>query len=92
MVVIVMDLNSIWNSFLNKIKDEIAPMLFETWFSETKLYYLNNGIAKVIVPMHIHKKHLKENYNNLIVENFSEITGSNWKFEFYTDDEIEKNV
>lgn len=40
-------------------------MLYETWFMETKLAELNNETAKVIVPMHIHKKHLKENYNDL---------------------------
>ncbi len=87
-----MDLNVIWQSFLDKIKDEIAPMLFETWFSETKLHSLNDGIAKVIVPMHIHKKHLKENYNDFIVENFASVAGSNFQFEYYIDDEIEQNV
>ncbi len=87
-----MDLNNIWSSFLDKIKESIAPMLFETWFMETKLVELKEEIAKVIVPMHIHKKHLKENYNDLIVENFSKITGSNFGFEYYTEDEIETNV
>lgn len=87
-----MDLNNIWNSFLENIKDLIAPMLYETWFLETKLFELNNGIAKIIVPMHIHKKHLKENYNDLITEVFSKITGSNFKFEFYTEDEMEQNI
>ena len=87
-----MDLNNIWNSFLDKIKESIAPMLFETWFIETKLVELKEETAKVVVPMHIHKKHLKENYNDLIVENFSKITGSNFGFEYYTEDEIETNV
>ena len=56
-----MDLENIWKTFLDKIKEEISPMLYETWFMETKLAELNNETAKVIVPMHIHKKHLKEN-------------------------------
>ena len=87
-----MDLENIWKTFLDKIKEEISPMLYETWFMETKLAELNNETAKVIVPMHIHKKHLKENYNELIVETFALVTGSNFQFEYYTDDEIEKNV
>lgn len=87
-----MDLENIWKSFLDKIKDEISPMLYETWFMETKLVELCDDTAKVVVPMHIHKKHLKENYNDLIVENFALVTGSNFQFEYYTDDEIEKNV
>lgn len=87
-----MDLDSIWSSFLDKIKEEIAPMLYETWFVETKLFSLENGIAKIIVPMHIHKKHLKENYNDLISDTFVSITGSNFKFEYYVVDEIEQNI
>ena len=87
-----MDLNSIWKSFLEKIKKNIAPMLYETWFEETKLIELDKKTAKVIVPMHIHKKHLKENYNELIVETFSEITGSNFNFEYYIEDEIKQNI
>lgn len=87
-----MDLDNIWKSFLEKIKEKIDPMLYETWFIETKLFELDNGIAKISVPMHIHKKHLKENYNDLIVDIFSELTGSIFKFEYYTDDEIETNV
>lgn len=87
-----MDLNTIWEQFLSKIKDNIAPMLFETWFIETKLFELKDNVAKIEVPMHVHKKHLKENYNDLIEEIFTEITGSNFKFEYYTNDEIETNI
>lgn len=87
-----MDLDNIWNSFLEKIKISIAPMLYETWFLETRLIDLKDGSAKVVVPMHIHKKHLKENYNELIVETFSKITGSNFQFEYLTEDEIDTNI
>ena len=87
-----MDLDSLWGLFLDKIKENIAPMLYETWFSETKLHSINNGVAKVIVPMHIHKKHLKENYNDLIVETFASVSESNFQFEYYVTDEIENNI
>lgn len=87
-----MDLQTIWEKFLLKIKENIAPMLYETWFLDTKLFELKDNCAKVEVPMHVHKKHLKENYNDLIEEIFTEITGSNFKFEYYTNDEIETNI
>ncbi len=87
-----MDLENIWGKFLLKIKENIAPMLYETWFMDTKLFELKDNCAKVEVPMHVHKKHLKENYNDLIEEIFTEITGSNFKFEYYTNDEIETNI
>ena len=73
-----MDVTTLWKTFLDKIKEDISPMLFETWFVETRLVEINDNIAKVIVPMHVHKKHLKENYNDLIVQIFTEITGSNF--------------
>ena len=87
-----MDINTIWNLFLDKVKGELDPILYETWFMDTKLYELNDNTAKVIVPMQVHKKHLKENYNNIVEEIFTEITGTNFKFEYLLEEEIVKNV
>ena len=87
-----MNLDNIWNEFLLKIKDKISPMLYDTWFSETKLINLDNNTAKVLVPMHVHKKHLKENYHDLVEEIFSEVTGSNFQFEYFIQEEIENNI
>ncbi|MBE6138631.1 MAG: chromosomal replication initiator protein DnaA [Firmicutes bacterium] len=87
-----MDINTIWNLFLEKVKGELDPILYETWFMDTKLYELNDNTAKVIVPMQVHKKHLKENYNTIVEEIFTEITGTNFKFEYLLEDEITKNV
>lgn len=87
-----MDISTIWNMFLEKIKNELDPILYETWFAETRLESLENGIAKVIVPMPVHKKHLKENYNDIVEEIFTDITGTNFKFEYLLEEEIEKNV
>ena len=84
-----MDLNAIWNSFLEKIKNQISDIAYDTWFSETKLINLNDNIATVLVPYHIHKKNLSENYNDLIEEIFTEVTGSNFKFDYIIEDEVE---
>ena len=61
-----MDINNIWKSFLEKMQDSLTPVLYDMWFSETKLIELNQEYAKVLVPMPLHKKHLKENYIELI--------------------------
>lgn len=87
-----MNTDSLWKSFLEAIKQRIAPMLYETWFVETELISLDNNVAKVLVPMHVHKKHLKENYNDLIQEVFTDISGSNFQFEYITKEEMEDNV
>ena len=87
-----MNIDSLWKKFLDEIKNKIAPMLYETWFIETKLIKLENNIATVLVPMHVHKKHLKENYNDIIEKTFTEISGSNFKFEYITKEENEENI
>ncbi|HIS90315.1 MAG TPA: chromosomal replication initiator protein DnaA, partial [Candidatus Faecisoma merdavium] len=48
--------------------------------------------AKILVPMPVHKKHLKENYIDLIEKIFTDVTGSIFKFEFITEDEIKNDT
>ena len=87
-----MDINNIWNSFLEKMQDTLTPVLYDMWFSETKLLELNQEFAKILVPMPLHKKHLKENYNDLIEKTFADVTGSIFKFEFVTEDDINNDT
>lgn len=87
-----MDLNNMWITFLSKIKEQISDIAYETWFSETKLIDISSGTAKVLVPYHIHKKNLKENYNDLVEETFTEVTGTHFDFEYYLEEEINNNV
>ena len=78
----IVDINSIWNSFLEKIQASLTPVLYDMWFSETKLIELTEECAKILVPMSLHKKHLRENYIDLIEKTFTDVTGSIFKFEF----------
>lgn len=87
-----MDINNLWNTFLLKIKENVSPMSYDTWFGDTKLLELVDNKAKIIVPMHVHKKHLKENYNDLMLNIFNEITGSNFQFDFITEEEHKENI
>ena len=81
-----MDLENMWNSFFERIKGQLSDITYETWFSETKLLSLDDGVAKVLVPSHVHKKNLKENYIDLIEEKFAEVAGTIFKFEFFTNE------
>lgn len=83
-----MDINNIWNSFLTKMEKELTPILYDMWFSETKLIELTEEYAKILVPLSLHKKHLKENYYDVIEKNFTDITGSIFKFEFVTEEDL----
>ena len=87
-----MDIDNMWKLFLAKIEKQIEPIAYEIWFMETKLVSLSNECAKILVPMSVHKKHLKENYNDLIEKIFSEVTGTYFKMDYITEEEIEKNI
>lgn len=83
-----MDKNTIWLNFLNLMRSKLTSLPYDTWFKGTKLHDLDNGIATIIVPMHVHKKHLKDNYYDMIVEVFNEVTGTNFEFNFILEEEI----
>ena len=87
-----LDYNLIWNKFLERIKQEIQPVNYETWFEETKLIEIKNDYAKILVPMTLHKKHMKDVYNDIVTNIFNEITESNFNIIYITNDELEKNI
>ncbi len=82
-----MDLDNIWNVFLAKVEEKVKPVLFETWFKDTKLINLTDDTATIKVSWEIQKKHLQENYNELIKETFMDVTGSIFNFEYTTEEE-----
>ena len=83
-----MNTDNLWNEFLDKIKERITPLSYDTWFKDTKLYELDGGTATIIVPLALHKKHLEENYIDDIEETFNSITGTNFNFKFILENEI----
>lgn len=84
-----MNVESLWENFLEKIKSRISSLSYETWFKTTKLVSLDNNIAKVLVDLPMQKKQLQEVWYKTIVEVFSEITNTSFDFEFVLEDEME---
>ena len=78
----------IWSNFLNSIKTEITPLSYDTWFKETELYEYKNGLAKIIVPMGISKKHLTTHYYDLIVHTLNDIVGDTVDIQFFLKEEL----
>lgn len=87
-----MDNSQLWNSFLERVQSELSPVTYDTWFADTRIVKIENNIVTLAVPMHVHKKMLSENYNEMIEEIFTEISGSNFKFDYLTEDEITENI
>ena len=68
----------------------MTSLSFYTCFKDTKLYKLDDGKAFIIVPMPIHKKHLADNYSDLILSHLNDITGTNFELVFLLKEEAEK--
>ncbi len=85
-----MNTDVIWSNLLSQLKDELTSLSYDTWFKETKLHYIGNSKAKIIVPMPIHKKHLMDSYAELITTKLYEITNSNYELCFLLLEEIEE--
>ncbi len=85
-----MNFDIIWSNLLNQIKEELSSLAYDTWFSETKLYKLENNKAIIIVPMPIHKNHLKDNYSSIIISKLYNLTETNYELKFLLLEEIEE--
>lgn len=83
-----MNINVIWSNFLNNIKEQITSLAFDTWFKDTKLVEISDGRALILVPMHIHKKHLIENYSEMIENTLNIVTGTNFDIDFILEEEL----
>lgn len=82
-----MNIDNIWNKFLNIMKTKLNSLSYDTWFSTSKLVELNEEHAVIIVPTIAHKKHLSESYIDIISDIFNSITGTNFNFEFVLENE-----
>jgi len=80
----------LWSKFLSTIKNELSSLSYNIWFQETELYKLENDKAIIIVPMPIHKKHLPDNYSEVIISTLNKITGTNFELEFLLKEEIQE--
>ncbi len=85
-----MNLDILWNNFLAKIKEHVSALSYETWFQDTKLVSIRDNIAVVIVPMELHKKHLMENYEEIMEQNFKEVSGTSFSFQLLVEEEWEE--
>ena len=86
-----MNIDNLWNNFLEKIKSKISSLSYDTWFKNTKLVSLDNNTAKVLVDSPLQKKSLQETWYQTISDVFSEITNTSFDFEFVFEDEVIEN-
>jgi len=85
-----MNTDIVWSNLLNELKDELSSLAYDTWFNDTKLYKLDKGVAYIIVPMPIHKRHLNDFYGEIIINKLNKLTNSNYELKFYLQEEIDE--
>ena len=85
---VILNVDIVWSKLLDNLKDKLTSLSYDTWFSETELYKLDEGKAYIVVPMSIHKKHLADNFSDMITSILYEITNSNYELFFLLKDEI----
>ena len=87
-----MNVDNLWNNFLEQIKPKISSLSYDTWFKNTKLVSLDNNVAKILVDSPLQKKSLQETWYQTISDVFSEITNTSFDFEFVFENEITTNT
>ncbi len=86
---VALNVEILWTNVLNEIKDELSSLAYNTWFTDVSLKSLKEGMATIVVPMSIHKKHLADNYTDLIQNALNKVTGTNFEIEFLLPEEVE---
>lgn len=87
-----MNVDILWSNFLGQVKEELTSLSFDTWFADTHLHKIDGNKAYIIVPMPIHKKHLLDNYSDLISKILNEITNNTLELVLLLKEEIEELV
>ena len=87
-----MNVDNLWENFLEKLKPQISSLSYDTWFKDTKLLSLDDNVAKILVDSPMQRKQLQETWYKTISEVFSELTNTSFDFEFVFEDEIDDNV
>src|SRR6056297_1792282 len=80
----------IWNHTLNEIKDKLSNPSFKTWFSNTKPVDMQDNILLIKDPNDFIKDWIETRYNQLITDVIQNLTDSNLKCRFYTEEELKE--
>lgn len=84
-----MDINEIWNEFLNIIRTKVSPISYNLWFKDIKLISINPSKAVILVESSEQNidqfiNSLVKNYYDTIKEIIDKITNSSLEIEFIT--------
>jgi chromosomal replication initiation ATPase DnaA len=68
-------LPEIWKSVLQQLRSEMNNQTFETWFADTKAVNINDNVLTLAVQDDVVKKHINDNYQDMISSILVSVTG-----------------
>ncbi len=84
-----MKTQELFKKFLSEIESEVSPGTFTAWFNDLELVNIDDKEITIKVPLPVHKQILKNTYSDLIDSTMFSLTGINYDFKFYTEEELE---
>lgn len=87
-----MNLEFLWNKFLERIKNEVNSMVYKTYFSNTKLLAKEENKLIISVPNIICQKRLDSSYYDIINAMLLEITSETYELKFILEEEASKLI
>ncbi len=84
----VLKTHELFKQFLNEIESEVSPGTYTAWFNDLELVNIDEKEITIKVPLPVHKQILKTTYLDLIDSTMFSLTGINYEFKFYTEDEL----
>ena len=83
-----MNYDQLWSKVLEDIRCLVNSLIYNTYFSCTKLYKLEGNEATIVVPYDIYREHLTRFYLNDIVNCLQKETNQIYDINFILEDEI----
>ena len=84
--------DEIWSSVLDKLKNECPKSVFDLWFSETKLLYLDDERALVCIGSNLKRDILSKRYAPMVHNAVSEIIGFDIEVSFVSSENGEPDL
>lgn len=87
-----MNIDLLWNKFLERVKNEVNSMIFKTYFSSTKLLTKEDDKLIISVPNIICQKRLDSSYDEIINGILLDLTGKTYELKFILEEEVGKYI
>ena len=83
--------SELWSKFLENIASEVSSISYNIWFGEdTNLYSFDGNTVTIVVKDAFTKKHLEENYLDIMSEGMRKVTNSNVTFNIILESDVDK--